>query len=637
MKKLWILFVLISFGAQAQWTDDAGLNTIINDDANAHYVPKVASTPNGEYFFSWYGGAGNLDMNLAFSAHDGAENWADDMKVSTHPQNTWVDDYTLLSDDDGNAIVIFSDTRNGNKDVVVYKVDSEGNQLWGEDGIVFPVSGSDEYQPTGVVTNDNSVIVLFSTNYSVGTNKIFVHKILEDGTLPWGEDGKEFSGFGSKWALPSAIANADGGFSFGFFKETGSFPALTREIAAIRCDADGEMIWDAAKTITDAGGISAWDDLHLFGTGDGSLYFAWHDDRYNNMTAEVYAQYIDADGIVKWDINGLLLGSENSGHQLAEVISGPNTNGEFVVLWNLLNSNQSMAALKYQRVSSDGLLLEGNAGATIIGMNEQLQNGSQAVQIGDETYYFYRNFFPGSTYLGSLNMLALDAEGEQVWESPTELSNSQNSKSHAFLSDFHSEQAVVTWSDELGDDTRVMAQNIFTDGSIGESEFEFATVVFTIIDEVSSDVVEGAEVILNGTMLLTDASGIATFTDVLFADELSVTVSHEDFYSYEGNIDVAEELVELVIALDPVIDNIHTLENEQISIYPNPAQKQISISMDSPVDYRIQLLNQLGQVLYEVYSEGSTNDIDISSFKRGMYFVKIISEDTYQVKSVVFE
>ncbi|NPD45111.1 T9SS type A sorting domain-containing protein [Lentimicrobium sp. S6] len=637
MKKLLFLFLILSLGAQAQWTDNAEVNTIINDDANAHYVPKVASTPSGEYFFSWYGGAGNLDMNLAFLAHDGTDNWESDMKVSTYAQNSWVDDYTLLSDMDGNAIVIFSDIRNGNKDVVVYKVDAEGNNLWGEDGIVFPVSGSDEYQPTGVVTNDNALVVLFSTNYTAGTDKIFVHKILEDGTLPWGEEGKSFSGFGSKWAFPSAIANEDGGFSFGFFKETGNFPALTRHIAAIRCDADGEMVWDSEKIITDAGGIAAWDDLHLFGTGDGSLYFAWDDDRYFNMTNEVYAQYVDADGVVKWETDGLLLGTEASGHQLSAVISGTNINGEFVVLWNLLNGNQSMAALKYQRVSADGELLEGDAGATIIGMNDQLQAGSQAVQIEDETYYFYRNFFEGSTYLGSLNMLALDAEGEQVWESPTEISNSQNSKSHAFLSKFHSNQAVVTWSDELGNDTRVMAQNIFTDGSIGESEFDFATVVFTITDEESSEAIEGAEVNLEGSIMLTDTQGVATFSNIVFGEDIDVTVSKEAFYSYEGTIDIAEEVVELDISLEPIIDQVSNFSAAQFSVYPNPAQEQISIRLNKAQEYRIQLLNQLGQVLSDVYSNGNTSHIDISSYKRGVYFIKIISNDTYQVKSVAFE
>ncbi|NPD85371.1 T9SS type A sorting domain-containing protein [Lentimicrobium sp. L6] len=637
MKKLLFLFLILSLGAQAQWTDNAEVNTIINDDANAHYVPKVASTPSGEYFFSWYGGAGNLDMNLAFLAHDGTDNWENDMKVSIHPQNSWVDDYTLLSDMDGNAIVIFSDIRNGNKDVVVYKIDAEGNNLWGEDGIVFPVSGSDEYQPTGVVTNDNALVVLFSTNYTAGTDKIFVHKILEDGTLPWGEEGKSFSGFGSKWAFPSAIANEDGGFSFGFFKETGNFPALTRHIAAIRCDADGEMVWDSEKIITEAGGIAAWDDLHLFGTGDGSLYFAWDDDRYFNMTNEVYAQYVDADGVVKWETDGLLLGTEASGHQLSAVISGTNTNGEFVVLWNLLNGNQSMAALKYQRVSADGELLEGDAGATIIGMNDQLQAGSQAVQIEDETYYFYRNFFEGSTYLGSLNMLALDAEGEQVWESPTEISNSQNSKSHAFLSKFHSNQAVVTWSDELGNDTRVMAQNIFTDGSIGESEFDFATVVFTITDEESSEAIEGAEVNLDGSIMLTDTQGVATFSNIVFGEDIDVTVSKEAFYSYEGTIDIAEEVVELDISLEPIIDQVSNFSAAQFSVYPNPAQEQISIRLNKAQEYRIQLLNQLGQVLSDVYSNGNTSHIDISSYKRGVYFIKIISNDTYQVKSVAFE
>lgn len=452
-----------------QWVNDPSQNTIINSSFGAHYVPKVIVGPSGDYFFSWYGGGANLNMNLTHTNHKGIKTWSSDMVLSAHPQNSWVDDYTMISDLEGNAIIVFSDIRNGNKDVVAYKVDSLGNQVWGDDGIVFPLSNSDEYQPTVVISSDNNAFVLYSTNLSSGSNYIKVHSIAPDGTLTWGNEGKTFSGLGVSWALPLAVADAEGGITIAFYEETGSFPSLTRNISAIRIDSNGDMVWSAPAVITDQGGISAWDNLTVFGNMNGGIYVTWHDDRYFNNTSEVYSQYIDELGQAVWEQNGLLLGSEGSGPQLYEVPCGLNNSGEFIVFWNLLNSSQSEGALKYQRISASGQLLEGNPGATIIGMNEQLQNGVDAFQFGDTSIYVYNYFFSGSSFLASYNAIALDANGDELWDNPIEISNSQLERTHADMSDFNAHQSVITWSDDNNGSTRVMAQNFFTDGNLGSS------------------------------------------------------------------------------------------------------------------------------------------------------------------------
>lgn len=471
MKKLIVLFLFISILSHAQWTDNPAVNTVINSTPGAKYVPKVVVTPEGNYFFSWYGGVGNLDMNLAYFDHSGVEIWPlGAFKVSTHPQNSWVDDYDLQCDKDGNAIIIFSDIRDGGKSVVVYKVDSLGNQLWGEDGVFFSLLGSDEYQPKASVAPDNSVYVFYSTNFSNGAdNVIKIHRIEEDGTLTWGSSGKTFNDEpGVNWTLPSGQANEDNSLTIGFFRETGNFPATIRWIKSFRCDTDGTYIWPDT-IITNAGGISAWDDLKMFAPGDGSAYFAWHDDRYSNNTYEVYAQGVDMDGNTLWTPSGELMGLEASGHQLYEIPAGLNQSNEFIVLWNRLNSNQSAGMLVYQRISQDGNLLETNAGQTILPISEQMQNGIDAIQMGDSTFFLYNYFLQGSSFYTSYNMLALDSQGDMLWPNPVEMVNSQLDRSHANLSDFNSNQAVVCWSDNMLGNDRVVAQNIFVDGSLGSS------------------------------------------------------------------------------------------------------------------------------------------------------------------------
>ncbi|NOR86625.1 MAG: hypothetical protein GQ527_03355 [Bacteroidales bacterium] len=472
MKNIWLIaFVLLIQVGQAQWVDNPATNTLVHSNAGSHYLSKVATNPDGSYYFSWWGGSGNINMNLNYFSHAGENIWGSAVLVSGHAQNSWVDDYNMTSDHEGNAIIVFSDVREAStKNVVAYKLDSEGNQLWGEDGIFFSLNESGDYNPIVVVNEDNTAFVIYSTAYNKGDfNKIIAHKIEADGTLPWGSDGKSYAGISESWSFPQAVANPDGGFSIGFFKETGTFPALQRKIAMIRCDADGNQMWSSPALVQDLTGISAWDDIFIKGDGNGGAYHVWHDDRYFDNMAESYAQYVNPDGETQWVENGVLLSSEAGFFQFYALPAGVNQSGEFVVLWNKVNSNQSMAALMYQRISADGNLLETNYGKIILPLSDQMQNGINAEQMGDTTFYLYNYFLPSSSYYRSYNMVALDATGQNIWGQEVELCNAEIDRSHPNMSGFYENQAVVTWTDDHGIGNRTMAQNIFTDGALGSS------------------------------------------------------------------------------------------------------------------------------------------------------------------------
>jgi hypothetical protein len=58
-----------------------------------------------------------------------------------------VADYSLVVDHDGNAVVSFADIRNGNPDLVVYKISQDGEQLFGDDGILVTETVSVEFFP----------------------------------------------------------------------------------------------------------------------------------------------------------------------------------------------------------------------------------------------------------------------------------------------------------------------------------------------------------------------------------------------------------------------------------------------------------------------------------------------------------
>jgi hypothetical protein len=82
-----------------------------------------------------------------------------------------------------------------------------------------------------------------------------------------------------------------------------------------------------------------------------------------------------------------------------------------------------------------------------------------------------------------------------------------------------------------------------------------------------------------------------------------------------------------------ITDDLATFES--FSIYPNPANTKIEISVFQKS--QIEILNADGQVLKRIFSNENHATIDISEFSKGVYFVKAKSEKGIAVKKLIKE
>ena len=64
--------------------------------------------------------------------------------------------------DDGNMILGWSDTRTGNRDVYAQKVDSNGNELWGEGGLLVVGYEGRQEDPVMISDDNGGVYVIWS-------------------------------------------------------------------------------------------------------------------------------------------------------------------------------------------------------------------------------------------------------------------------------------------------------------------------------------------------------------------------------------------------------------------------------------------------------------------------------------------
>lgn len=66
--------------------------------------------------------------------------------------------------------------------------------------------------------------------------------------------------------------------------------------------------------------------------------------------------------------------------------------------------------------------------------------------------------------------------------------------------------------------------------------------------------------------------------------------------------------------------DITEIENTQIAVYPNPAQKYLNVKVNGSHGYTIKIFNLLGSEIYESQAVEGNNTINLSDWNGGIYF-----------------
>lgn len=87
----------------------------------------------------------------------------------------------------------------------------------------------------------------------------------------------------------------------------------------------------------------------------------------------------------------------------------------------------------------------------------------------------------------------------------------------------------------------------------------------------------------------------------------------------------------------PVATNISDVGNSNIKIYPNPANGNYNIELDTPEKYSdIEITDITGKTIKQIpIINQKTITIDIKNQPKGVYFLKIISDNTAKIKKII--
>jgi bilirubin oxidase len=125
---------------------------------------------------------------------------------------------------------------------------------------------------------------------------------------------------------------------------------------------------------------------------------------------------------------------------------------------------------------------------------------------------------------------------------------------------------------------------------------------------------------------------ITQFTD--FADSLMPYMYHCHILMHEDD----GMMGQFVVMPTSVGVNEISSQNTNVKAYPNPAKDNISIAIPTSIqNYQLSVKNIVGQTIYSVNANQEKQEINTSSWPRGMYFVEVLNNDFRQSEKIVLQ
>lgn len=270
----------------------------------------------------------------------------------------WVEDGTLICDAGGEqtyvssvpdgaggAIVVWEDHRAIWSVIYAQRVNANGDALWAGNGIAVCTSISKQEYPAAVSDGSGGVIVVWIDYRNGATNAdVFAQRLNADGDRMWLATGVPVCLAAYNQDRPCIVPGVGGGAIIGW--EDYRPVDGSSDIYAQRVDASGVMMW-AENGVPVCTSVQMQQDPVAASDGSGGVFLAWND--LQGLDVGIYVQKIDSSGAVKWSPNGVTFYSAIEEQRLRIVSDG---SGGVMVCWTDLRSgNEDIFA---QHIDEDG-------------------------------------------------------------------------------------------------------------------------------------------------------------------------------------------------------------------------------------------------------------------------------------------
>jgi len=455
-----------------QWSSDPDVNLQVCDVTGEQVLPKIANARDGGTYISWFDHrSSGYAVYLQKLDSLGVKQFSPDgLLISAHPQSSSLVDYDLAVDDSNNAIIVFTDTRDGGSiNPFAYKISPAGGFLWGPNGVTLSDTTA-VFQPNPKVapTSDGGSVIVWV--YSSTPNKIAMQKLSPDGVKLWGSRPVLLSGVGIENLTYPSLVRSDSGSVImlwsgytGSFLNPGNYRLYTQKFSSA-----GAPVWSAnPDTVYSLGRITGFFVPKIFSDGNDGAFYVWQDDRNFENKAHSYLQYFTSNGTPVYPLNGSAGSTSTSTNQFDAWMAYMPLTGEAYMFWKESNDLQSQFAIYGQRFSSTGGRLWIDSGLEFkpFGSNSTINQICFASDT-NVMVFFNEGIFGSADNL--IRGFVTDRNGVMGWGGTIlAVSSRVSGKSKIVGAIDVMGMTKVAWSDDRNDAGGIYVQNVNSDGTLG--------------------------------------------------------------------------------------------------------------------------------------------------------------------------
>ncbi|KPJ70916.1 hypothetical protein AMJ52_09300, partial [candidate division TA06 bacterium DG_78] len=429
-----------------------------------------------------------------------------DKKVSQNVGGSNAFRPAVAIDQDGNAIIVWFDERNGDYDIFAQKLDSDGNVQWGSSDVkVNQNSDSDAqgYPAVAVDSNGNAIVVW--SDYRSGTHyDIYAQKLDSNGSPVWGSSDKKVNqnSDSADQGYPD-IALDSSGNAIIVWEDLRS--GSHNDIYAQKLNPNGNAQWGSTDKKVNQNTDSAWQaNPAVAVTSNGVAIIVWEDERNGLINVDIYAQKLDPSGVAQWGSSDRKVNqnSDTEDQIVPDVVL--DSSGNAIVVWYDYRSG-SHCDIYAQKLDSSGVSQWGSTDKKVNQNSDSAdqQNPAVTVDSNGNAIVVWEDERNGAAN-PDIYAQELDSVGDAQWGF-TDMKVNQNSDSagqyYPNIAFDSSGDVIIVWEDGRDVKYNIYAQKIkLVCLDKGRAYIFYGT---TITNEASGDAVidlytDSADVTLKG-------------------------------------------------------------------------------------------------------------------------------------------
>lgn len=347
----WLLMLAVILPLQADWIENG---TVICKEVGDQHYPCIAPDGKGGAIIVWHDDrTGRFQYNIYAQRTNetGAIQWASSgVVICARPYSY---DQQVVVDDEGGAVIVWRDSYQSANLLYAQKIDADGAVLWEENGVLLSTKAG--FAPQVITDDTGGAIITWQGNIVGGEfYDIIAQCISAEGNVLWTDDGVTVCSAEGRQIYTRIIADGAGGAII-VWEDTRSCPTC-RDIYAQRVNADG-IVQCNTEGVAICSAADRQDSPRITSDHAGGAIITWQDSRNGIRHSGIYAQRIEKNGVIQWKPDGVAvcLASGETYYALQEHQSISDGEGGAIITWEDSRNENRNVNIYAQRIDAGGV------------------------------------------------------------------------------------------------------------------------------------------------------------------------------------------------------------------------------------------------------------------------------------------